>query len=74
MSDALKTIMYDWAIPRMNARRIIASALRGNKGSVKVFQKNGFRVTALRENHTEARGKMWDLHILGWNFDDSKTS
>lgn len=71
MSDALKTIMYDWAIPRMNARRISVSALRGNKGSAKVFQKNGFHLTALRENHMEARGKMRDLHILEWNFDDS---
>jgi RimJ/RimL family protein N-acetyltransferase len=70
MSNAVKTILYDWAIPRMNARRVSASTLRGNEGSVKVFLKNGFRLTEMRENHMEARGKMRDLHILEWNLDD----
>jgi RimJ/RimL family protein N-acetyltransferase len=74
MTDALKTILYDWVIPRMNARRIIASTLRGNEGSVKVFLKNGFRSTKMWENHIEAREKMRDLRILEWNFDDDSIS
>ncbi|KAF9469678.1 hypothetical protein BDZ94DRAFT_1151485 [Collybia nuda] len=70
MSDALKTVLDGWAIPRMNARRINASALRGNQGSVRVFQKNGFQLAGLRENFVEARGETHDIHVLEWHLDD----
>ncbi|KAI0073715.1 hypothetical protein K474DRAFT_1710478 [Panus rudis PR-1116 ss-1] len=42
MSAAVKTLVYDWMIPRMNARLIRVEAFVGNEGSLKVFLKNGF--------------------------------
>ncbi|KAJ7765315.1 acyl-CoA N-acyltransferase, partial [Mycena metata] len=43
MSDAVQTVMQKWAIPRMGVRRMVVNALEGNIGSVRVFEKNGFK-------------------------------
>ena len=42
MTTVVKTIIHDWAVPRMNAHAIHASAFTHNLASVKVFLKNGF--------------------------------
>jgi RimJ/RimL family protein N-acetyltransferase len=42
MSAALKTLLHEFAVPRMNVRHIVVSAFVGNVGSVRVFEKNGF--------------------------------
>jgi RimJ/RimL family protein N-acetyltransferase len=42
MSDAFQTLLRQWAIPRMDVRRMVVTTLKGNKGSVGVFEKNGF--------------------------------
>jgi len=45
MTAALRTIINDWAIPHLNAHRIVARAFLDNIGSQRVFLKNGFVCT-----------------------------
>ncbi|KIY52281.1 hypothetical protein FISHEDRAFT_69972 [Fistulina hepatica ATCC 64428] len=45
MTDALRTVMQKWAIPRMGVRKILATAYLGNRGSARVFEKNGYTKT-----------------------------
>jgi RimJ/RimL family protein N-acetyltransferase len=42
MTLAVKTIIYDWAIPRMKVQRLKSWAFKDNEGSMRVFEKNGF--------------------------------
>ncbi|KIJ38427.1 hypothetical protein M422DRAFT_104847, partial [Sphaerobolus stellatus SS14] len=42
MSLTIKTLLDQWIIPRMGAKKINATAFNGNIGSVRVFEKNGF--------------------------------
>ncbi|KAG5716468.1 hypothetical protein E4T56_gene15102 [Termitomyces sp. T112] len=66
MTDALQTLLWDWAVPRMGVRHIIASAFEGNTGSLRVFQKNGFVSSRFFENHIQTRGQWRNLHVLEW--------
>lgn len=68
MSDAVGTLLHEWAIPRMGVRRMIVLAFSGNQASVKVFLKNGFRLTQTVENHLEVKGKMQGVHVLKWTY------
>ncbi|KAF8167485.1 hypothetical protein B0H34DRAFT_18902 [Crassisporium funariophilum] len=70
MSDAVDTVMHEWAIPRMNVRHMWVSAYTDNPGSVKVFLKNGFKIKGTYENLLEAKGKMRGLHLLEWSVID----
>jgi RimJ/RimL family protein N-acetyltransferase len=69
MTDAIGTLLWRWAVPRMGVRRIIATVFGGNHGSVRVFQKNGFILTKRLENYLEVNGKMRDVLLMEWNFD-----
>lgn len=69
MTDVVGTVMREWAIPRMGARRIWANVFRGNEGSVKVFLKNGFSVVRTYADHVSSRGKVHDVHLLEWNYE-----
>jgi RimJ/RimL family protein N-acetyltransferase len=69
MTDAVHTLIHDWAIPRMNARRFICGAFTGNQASVRVFEKNGFKTRSIKENALEVRGEMRGIHILEWRSD-----
>ncbi|KAJ5384341.1 hypothetical protein N7517_002252 [Penicillium concentricum] len=42
MSAAVRTVIQDWAIPRMNLHRLKGSFYVGNIGSMRVFEKNNF--------------------------------
>ncbi|KAL5528335.1 hypothetical protein ACEPAF_7471 [Sanghuangporus sanghuang] len=42
VTAVVRTLINDWAVPRMNAHVIYASAFTGNIASVRVFLKNGF--------------------------------
>ncbi|KAF8973492.1 acyl-CoA N-acyltransferase [Flammula alnicola] len=66
MTDAVDTLVHDWAVPRMGVRRILSSAFVGNHGSVKVFEKNGFTLVRTIENHSVVRGKMRGMHVFEW--------
>ncbi|KAM0113586.1 hypothetical protein ACP6JB_000651 [Aspergillus fumigatus] len=44
MTAVIKAVIEEWAVPRMNARVIKASAYADNRASMRVFEKNGFRL------------------------------
>jgi RimJ/RimL family protein N-acetyltransferase len=69
MTDAVETLLWQWAVPRMGVRRVLVSVFGGNHGSTRVFQKNGFVVTNTLKNYAEVRGKMRDFVVLEWDFD-----
>lgn len=78
MTAVVKNIIEQWAIPRMNARHIIASAHLGNRGSVRVFQKNGFKslpdvldIVKIAENKGGGRT---GLHVLEWRYEPESES
>jgi RimJ/RimL family protein N-acetyltransferase len=69
MTDAVGTLLWRWAIPRMGVRRVLATTFGGNHGSVRVLQKNGFVLTKRLESYLEIKGKIRDLLLWEWNFD-----
>lgn len=69
MTDAVNTVINDWAIPRMGARRIWVIVFKGNEGSVKVFLKNGFQVVNTYKEHVNLRGTVHDIHLLEWKYE-----
>ena len=71
MTDAVDTVLHDWAIPRMNVGHILISAFEGNEGSVKVFLRNGFKSKAIYKEHHEVKGKTRGVHVLEWTVDTS---
>jgi len=68
MTDAVETLLWRWAVPRMGVRRVLVSVFGGNHGSTRVFQKNGFVVTNTLKNYAKVRGKMRDFVVLEWDF------
>ena len=64
MTDALDTIMHEWAIPRMGVRHILVDVFDENEASTKVFLKNGFRLIATYDDHLEIKGTKRGLRIL----------
>lgn len=74
MSDAFATVLHSWVIPRMGVRRMIGSALQGNQGSVRVFEKNGFVLRETLENHVEVKGELRGVHVLQWSLDTSSAT
>ena len=77
MTNVVGTLMQKWAIPWMNARRIMSSAHQGNIGSVRVFEKNGFVLYKTVENFVERAeskgGGMIGLHFVDWQCDTKVT-
>lgn len=72
MTDAMDTLLYKWAIPRMNVRKIISCAFIGNQGSVRVFEKNGFLMTRTIQEHEIVRGEMRGSHVMEWTLEESR--
>lgn len=72
MSAALKTIIYTWAVPRMNCRRILATAFEGNVASIGVFLKCGFELdldVVDAVSLPEGRGgHKKTLHVIKWDY------
>ncbi|KAL0951675.1 hypothetical protein HGRIS_008354 [Hohenbuehelia grisea] len=64
MSDALSTLLNDWGIPRMRVGHIIATTHKGNVGSVRVFEKNGFRMVGTVDDYEEVRGQLQSFHVV----------
>ena len=65
---AVKTMLEKWVIPRMGAQKLQVTTRKGNIGSVRVFEKNGFRMIGTVEDCVpvqESKGGGKDsLHIL----------
>ncbi|KDR85590.1 hypothetical protein GALMADRAFT_372482 [Galerina marginata CBS 339.88] len=72
MTDAIDTLLHEWAIPRMNVRHVLTGAFIGNHGSVKVFEKNGFVMLRNIEEHSVIRDKMRGMHVLEWRFKEGE--
>ena len=70
MTDAVDTVLHEWAIPRMNVRHMLITAFEGNEGSVKVFLKNGFKMKAAYKDLIEVKGKVHGVHVLEWKYSD----
>lgn len=68
MSAALGTIIREWMVPRMAARKIRVEAFVGNVGSVRVFEKNGFVQEQTLEfvRVTNFGSTQRGMHILWW--------
>lgn len=76
MTVVLRTLIDEWCIPRMNARHIFASAFMGNRASVRVFEKNGFKSLPDAPDVlqlSEAKGGGWmGLHRLEWRLESGQ--
>ena len=70
MTDAVDTVLHEWAIPRMNVRHMLLAVLEGNVGSIKVFLRNGFKMKATYKDHKEVKGKTSGVHVLEWKYSD----
>ena len=72
MSAAVRMLIDNWAVPRMNCQRIITSAMLGNVASVGVFKKLGFKHVRDVENAIrlpEGRGgHLKSLHLMEWTY------
>lgn len=72
MSIAVGALMKEWLVPRMNVRRVHASMFEGNRGSFRVFEKNGFvfikTIKTVREG--PGFGRIEGIHVMEWKFED----
>ncbi len=68
MSAALGTIIREWMVPRMAARKIRAEVFVGNIGSRRVFEKNGFVLEETVELERETNSGMVrrGMDVLWW--------
>ncbi|KAG2022737.1 acetyltransferase [Coprinopsis cinerea AmutBmut pab1-1] len=73
MSDAVNTLLHDWAIPRMGVRRMLVFTFQGNHGSVKTLLKNGFKFLWTSEDHYEVRGIRRSVNVLEWKLEDDES-
>jgi len=68
MTTAVKTLLERWMVPRMGVKKIQVSTRKGNIGSVRVFEKNGFVMIGTVENCMpvqESKGGGKDsIHVL----------
>ncbi|CAI7579079.1 unnamed protein product [Penicillium glandicola] len=70
MSLAVRTVIQDWAIPRMNLHLLRGSFFIGNIGSLRVLEKNNFEEAGIFKDWAPAspsrgRGKM-SIAVMEW--------
>lgn len=56
MTDAVGTVIEQWAVERMKSRQFAALAFPENIGSQRVFTKNGFSETRRVAVHSVVKG------------------
>ncbi|KAG8832674.1 hypothetical protein FRC17_000893 [Serendipita sp. 399] len=70
MSTTLRTLINEWAIPRMNCKKISATAFVGNAASIGVFKKVGFEhvgdMTKALTLPPSRGGHSMGVHLLEW--------
>ena len=68
MSAAVGAIINQWMIPHLNAHKIRTSAIEGNIGSVRVFEKNGMKLLGMVkvDQVFEGRGRVEGVNVLEW--------
>jgi Acetyltransferases, including N-acetylases of ribosomal proteins len=69
MSEAFSSLLREWAIPRMGVRHMLIETLKGNKASVRVFEKAGFTSRETVEDFIEVKGEMRGVHVLEWKLE-----
>jgi RimJ/RimL family protein N-acetyltransferase len=67
-------LIDNWAVPRMNCRRIITTVMLGNTASFGVFKKVGFKHTGDVEDAIRLPdgrgGHLKGLHLMEWTYHD----
>ncbi|KAI0698401.1 hypothetical protein C8T65DRAFT_660635 [Cerioporus squamosus] len=67
MSCALRTLLEAWVVPRMGARRIRVETIIGNRGSIRVLEKLGFRIdSTVRRRKVTSAGEVIDGFVVLW--------
>jgi RimJ/RimL family protein N-acetyltransferase len=68
MSAAVGAVVNQWMVPHMNAHKIRAETIEDNIGSVRVFEKNGFKLleTVKVDRAGPGRGRIEGVHIMEW--------
>ena len=68
MSAAFRTVMTEWAIPRMNVCNMRVEAYADNVASTRVFEKFGFVTERVTEDVvTTNTGVVWHgVRLLQW--------
>lgn len=68
MSAVVCAVINQWMIPYMNAHKIDAEVFEGNVGSVRVFEKNGFKLheTVKVDQVGQGCGRIEGVHVLEW--------
>ncbi|KAI0655203.1 acyl-CoA N-acyltransferase [Cubamyces menziesii] len=69
MTAAIKTLMQEWAIPRMGVRQIRVETFTDNIGSRRVFEKLGFvyeKTIALESRFLNSGRRIDGMDILWW--------
>jgi RimJ/RimL family protein N-acetyltransferase len=70
MSAAFATLLHEWAIPRMGVCRMLVQILKGNQGSVRVFEKAGFTLRETLDDYMEVKGTWHGVHVLEWKLEE----
>lgn len=55
-------LVTDYALNRLNLHKVEAGVVAGNKGSIKVLEKNGFKEYAVIPEDYYLEGKYYDVH------------
>lgn len=68
MSAAVGAVINQWMVPHANAHKIRVEAIQGNVGSVRVFEKNGFKSlgTVKVDRVRPGRERTERVHLLEW--------
>lgn len=67
MTVAIRTLIHEWMVPRMNARQMRVEVIKGNAASVRVFEKNGFVLE--ERGSSDNSGNLQD--VLWWRHTDA---
>jgi RimJ/RimL family protein N-acetyltransferase len=74
ISDASKTLLYDWGIPRMNVRKMVGTAYTGNEASVRVLEKLGFKMREVYKDLKVVKGVIRSVCVLDWALEEDEST
>lgn len=70
MTAAVHALIHGWMVPRMGVKHISVNMTKGNAPSVRVFEKNGFKLIGTtidcKEMPEERGGGKYGLHVMEW--------
>ena len=78
MTAVVHTIIHSWMISRLGTRHIMVNTNKGHIASVRVFEKNGFKMIMTLDdckvNPESKGGGMHGLHVLEWKMGTDDTA